>query len=149
MSKVRLSAPDRVLFRHELPVRISDMNYGNHLGHDHLVTLLHEARVRFFRAHEMSEVDIDGCGILLVDLAVSYRAQVFFGQTLYIDVGAGDVSSRGCDLIYRVTDKESGQLVALGKTGIVFFDYARQRVVNMPPRFAELISAPREGTTHD
>ena len=26
-------------------VRIADINYGNHLGHDRLVSLLHQARV--------------------------------------------------------------------------------------------------------
>lgn len=44
MERVRLSFPaDDVVHRHPLTVRITDMNYGRHLGHDTLVSLLHEA----------------------------------------------------------------------------------------------------------
>ncbi len=70
---------------------------------------------------------------------MTYRAQVFYGQTLRIEMAAGDVGARGCDLIYRVTDAKSGDLVGLAKTGIVFYDYERKMVVATPPSFAKLI----------
>lgn len=139
MARVRLTFPESVLFTHEIEVRISDLNYGNHLGHDSLVSMLHETRARFFRHFGMEEGDIEGAGILLVDLAVTYRAQVFYGQLLRIEVAAGDVGARGCDLIYRVTDATSGELVSLAKTGIVFYDYGLKKVVATPPSFARVL----------
>jgi acyl-CoA thioester hydrolase len=139
MSRVRIVFPDPPMFTHELDVRVSDLNYGNHLGHDSLVSLLHEARVRFFLHFDMEERNIDGVGILLVDLAVAYRAQVFHGQVLRIDVTTGDASAHGCDLIYRVTDRDAGKVVALARTGIVFYDYQERRVAEMPTRFRQLL----------
>ncbi len=139
MSRVRITFPDPPLFTCDLDVRVSDLNYGNHLGHDSLISLLHEARVRFFLNFEMEERNVDGVGILLVDLAVTYRAQVFHGQILRIDVTIGEPAARGCDLVYRVTDRGTGGVVALAKTGIVFYDYQEQRVADIPERFRALL----------
>ncbi len=49
MLVTKVPAITQCLFSATLEVRISDINYGNHLGHDSLVSLLHEARVRFLR----------------------------------------------------------------------------------------------------
>jgi 4-hydroxybenzoyl-CoA thioesterase len=89
----------------------------------------------------MEESDVDGLGIIVVDLAVQYRAQAFYGQTLKVEVAAADAGSRGCDLVYRASDRESGDVVALGKTGIVFFDYDSGKVRSMPARFRAVIGA--------
>ncbi len=141
MSRVRITFPEPPVFAHEIEVRVSDLNYGNHLGHDSLVSLLHEARVRFFRHFGMEERDIDGVGILLADLAVAYRAQVFYGQTLRIEIAIGEAGARSCDLVYRVTDRVTDGLVALAKTGIVFFDYEAKRMAQVPARFRRLLPA--------
>lgn len=143
MASVHIDYPERTLFMHEVPVRITDLNYGNHLGHDALVSILHEVRARFFLNFGMEEGDVEGFGILLADLAVRYKAQAFYGQILCVEVAVGDVASRGCDLLYRVTDRETGDLIALAKTGIVFFDYAENRVVGIPAAFLALVNGER------
>ena len=137
--RIRIEYPENTIFSHDQRVRITDLNYGNHLGHDTLVSLLHETRARFFAKNDMLEGDIDGVGMILVDLVVSYRAQAFFGQVLRIEMSVGAKTSRGCDLVYRVTDSQSGALIALAKTGLLFFDYQENRVALMPPRFATII----------
>ncbi len=139
MARVQIIYPERTLYSQDIPIRISDINYGKHLGHDTLVSLLHEARYGLFGHFGMSEADIDGAGILLVDLAVSYRAQVFHGQTLRVDVAVTDVVSRGCDMVYRVSDRETGKIVAMARTGILFYDYKAKQVVNMPGSFQAIL----------
>lgn len=141
MARVRLTFPEPALFTTDLPVRIADINYGNHLGHDRLISMLHEARVQFFGHLGFAEADVEGAGIILVDLAVSYREQVFHGQTLRVEMAAEDVRPRGFDLHYRVTTVPTAALIAQAKTGLLFFDYARKEVVAMPPRFAAALGA--------
>ena len=140
MTRIRIEFPEPVLFTQDIPVRITDLNYGNHLGHDVLVSLLHEARARFFRAQGHEEGNIEGAGILLVDLAVGYQSQVFYGQVLAVEIAAGDIGRSGCDLVYRVRDRDTGTAVALAKTGIVFYDYARHKVVPIPGSFRAAIT---------
>ncbi|MBD3333895.1 MAG: thioesterase [Candidatus Eisenbacteria bacterium] len=139
MARIQIDFPDRGVFECSLPVRITDLNYGNHLAHDTLVSILHEARVRFFRAFDMEEWDIDGNSLLVVDLGVTYRAQVFYGQTLRIEIAIDDPGTRGCDLLYRVTDEDSAEQIALAKTGIVFFDGENERVTRMPEKFQKVV----------
>lgn len=135
MSRVKINLPARFLFTTELSVRISDINYGGHLGNDALLSLIHEARIRFLREFGFSEFDVAGAGIIMVDSVVMYRSEAFQGDILVIDVAIGDMHPTGCDILYRVAEQSSGREVARVKTGIVFFDYTRRKIVPMPERF--------------
>lgn len=137
MARITLDMPDTYIFTTKLNTRISDINYGNHLGHDAVVTLLHEARLRLFNSFGFTEADVDGTSIILSDLCVVYKAQAFYGDPLKIDMAAGDFSRHGCDLLYRVTHAKTRSLIAEAKTGIVFFDYVKNRVSRVPRRFEE------------
>jgi acyl-CoA thioesterase FadM len=140
MARVRLELPAALPFVTELPVRITDVNYGGHLGNDALLSLLHEARCRFFQYYGFKETDIAGAGILMVDAAIAYRKEAFHGDVLRFEVGVAELHRTGCDIVYRVT--RGGDVVAEAKTGIVFFDYQRRKIVRTPPAFAALFPAP-------
>jgi acyl-CoA thioesterase FadM len=124
-------------FRTELTVRITDINYGGHLGNSNVLALMHEARVRFLKSFGYSEIDVEGFGTIMLDSVVIYKAQAFAGDVLQIEVAAGDFSRLGCDIFYRITKKEGGTEVALAKTGIAVFDYANQKRVSPPEAFVK------------
>jgi len=140
MPRIRLELPNRFHFRTSLTVRVTDLNYGKHLGNDAVLGLLHEARVRFLRSLGYSELDVEGVGILVADCAIVYKAQGYLGEELGIEIAVGDFTRAGCDLYYSVK-KDTGQELARAKTGIVFFDYARQAVCEVPGGFAEKFPA--------
>jgi acyl-CoA thioesterase FadM len=50
MARVRFEIQGPEVFRTRLRVRVDDVNYGGHLGNDAVLTLCHEARIRFFTA---------------------------------------------------------------------------------------------------
>jgi acyl-CoA thioesterase FadM len=141
MARVKLDLPEKFAFETELPVRITDINYGNHLGNAELLGLLHEARIRFLRRHGMSELDVGGCGLIMADAVLVYKAQAACGDVLCIQVAVQDGGSAGCDLVYRVTKVASGVEVARAKTGLVCFDYAAGKVVRCPEKFRALFPA--------
>jgi acyl-CoA thioesterase FadM len=140
MKRVRLAFPDRVLFSVEARVRIDDLNYGAHLAHDRLVSMLHDVRAQFFRHLGYEEWSTEGRPMMVLDLAVSYRAQAFFDQVLLVEVAAGEVGSRVCELLYRMSERSSGTVVALARTGIGFFDGERQRLAMVPEGFREALN---------
>lgn len=133
MNRIRIDLPDPLPWSTQLPVRISDINYGGHLGNDAVLSLVHEARVRFLRAMGFSERDVAGAGIIMVDAAIQYRSEAFHEELLTIGVGIASVEGSGCDLVYRVKCGE--REVARVKTGLVFFDYAARRPVRVPELF--------------
>lgn len=137
MARIKLEMPAIYPFRTELTVRITDINYGGHLGNSNVLALIHEARVRFLKSFGCSEIDVEGFGTIMLDSVVIYKAQAFAGDVLQIEVAAGDFSRLGCDIFYRITKKEGGAEVVLAKTGIAVFDYANQKRISPPEAFVK------------
>ena len=143
MSHVEIAYPETTNFSCQLTVRISDINYGNHLGHDGMITMIHEARILFFRSLGYSELDIEGVGTLIADLAITYKNEAFYGDMLEFDISVQKLGSKSCQLYYRINrvcDKqETRKLIALAKTGVVFFDFTQRKSVAIPVPFIESI----------
>lgn len=133
MARIKLALLKHFPFSTELGVRVGDLNYGNHLGNDSVLTLIHEARRRFLLSLGIEEIGADGIGFVIADAAVVYRAQAFYGDKLRIEVAAGDFGSRGCDFYYRVSQVADNRTVAEAKTGAVCFDFRAQKAVAFPP----------------
>lgn len=137
MPRIKIDLPDRFSFSTEIPVYIGHINYAHHLDNSVLLSLVSEARVRFFKSLGYSEMDVEGVGIIVADAAVQYLSEAFHGDVLSFEMGPADFNKYGCDLVYRVREKTSGREVARGKTGILFFDYAAKKPVAVPGRFIE------------
>jgi 4-hydroxybenzoyl-CoA thioesterase len=134
---MKIELPDTFQFETEIPIRISDINYGGHLGNDAVLSVIHEARVQFLKTKGFTESDVGGCGIILSDAAIVYASEAFHGETLVVEVTPGEWARTSCDLLYLLTDKKSGREVARARTLVVFYDYARKRPVKAPEAFAE------------
>lgn len=142
MPRTKLDVPPIFDFSTDIPVRITDINYGGHLGNDALLSILQEARLRFLQQYAYSEKDVEGRGIIMLDAVVLYRSEAFYGDTLTIEVAVSDVGNHGCDLLYRVTNLKTGKEVSRAKTSIAFFDYAKRKVVEVPEGFRTKFSPP-------
>jgi len=140
MGRVKLDLPDLFVFSTDLPVRITDINYGGHLGNDAVLSLMHEARVRFLGSSGFTEMDAGGPGIIMTDTVIVYRSEAFYGETIVVQVALGPFSRVGCDVFYRLSEKEADREVARAKTGIVFYDYGERRAVAVPETFRSAFS---------
>ena len=118
----------------EIPIRITDVNYGGHVGNDSLLSLIQEARLQFFKQYGYSEISIEGLGTIMADVSIEYKAEMFYGDMLQISVAIDGISRVGFDLFYLIEKKNAGGniLVAKAKTGILCFDYTARKVVSMP-----------------
>ncbi len=146
MSRLQLDLPGAFIFSTEIPVRITDINYGGHLGNDSMLSILHESRIRFLNSLGYSEQNIGGAGIIMADAVVQFKSEAFYGTVLRIDIGAGDIQNSSFDLYYKVVDAQTGKEIARAKTNIVIFDYSRRRPVAMPDVFRKKISPVSENT---
>ena len=135
LARIQIELPERFSFSTAITIYINHINYGNHLDNSALLSLVSEARVRFFKALGYSELDVEGYGIIVADAAVQYRTEAFHGEVLVFEMTAGDFNKYGCDLVYRVSEQATGREVARGKTGIMFFDYTAKKPVAVPAAF--------------
>ncbi|UOQ98452.1 thioesterase family protein [Hymenobacter sp. 5317J-9] len=137
MPRVKVALPDTFSFRTEIPVRITDLNYGGHLGNDALLGLLHEARVQFLRSLGL-ENDYDPVsklGLIMVDAAVEYKGEAFHGDVLRFNMAATDASKYGFDVVYHVHN-QAGREIARAKTGMLCFDYNVRKLRLLPAELA-------------
>jgi acyl-CoA thioester hydrolase len=137
MTRSRLPIPENFSFAVTLPVRITDINYGGHLGNDAVLGLLHEARIAFLAEAGYREMDVEGVGIIMTEALVQYRSEAFHGDMLRVEVAVTEIESHGCDILYRVTQNISGREVARARTSLAFFDYAQRKLSTVPPRFRQ------------
>ncbi len=141
MARIRLEIPDRLPFTTSLVIRVTDLNYGGHLGNDRLLSYVHEARARFLAERGISELDACGVGMAMVDAAILFKAEGFMGDRVEISVGCWDVSTRSWDFVYRLWMPDRKVLLAEAKTGMVAFDYTRKQVVLIPPGLRSILEA--------
>ena len=124
-------------------MRISDINYGGHLGNDAMLSVIHEARLRFLKTFGWSEFNICGTSLIMTDCAIVYKSEVFHGETLTIDVAIGDVTKTGFDFFYRIFNSDNSKEVGKAKTGVAFFDYQKKKVTSTPEGFLTKIQIPK------
>lgn len=132
MARVKVELPATFLFTVTIPVRITDLNYGAHLGNDALLGQLHEARVQLLAHLGLAEFDAaTRLGFIMADVAVEYKAEAFYGDVLHVAMGLADAHKYGFDLVYQVQNQH-GKEVARAKTGMLAFDYAARKLRVLP-----------------
>jgi len=135
MARIKLILPEKIHFTTFINIRITDINYGGHLGNDSVLGLIHEARVRLLADKGFTEGDIDGVGILMMDAVINFSAEGFYGDKLRIDVAVDEITNAGCDIYYRLVNIVDDKLVAKAKTNIVFYDYGSKKICRTPDKF--------------
>ena len=141
MARIKLSIPDKIISTVFIPVRITDINYGNHLGNDALVSLVHEARIQWLAQYHYSELNIEGTSLIMSDLAVEYIRESFYGDMLKISIAAGEVSRVGFEIYYLLETNRNGEqiTIAKAKTGMVCYDYTAKKVSVVPDKLKEML----------
>ena len=121
-----------VLFACNLQVRVADLNYGNHLGNDRILSYFHEVRVLWLSHHNLSEHDVGGCGLIMTGTNIEYLKQAHLHQFLTLTLGAREVGKARFTLVYKLTDDQTDQVIALGETNMACFNYQRQKPTRAP-----------------
>jgi len=136
-SSMNIKVPriENTIFSTLIEVRVSDINYGNHLGHDSAVSFFHEARVRFLKGLGYSELNIDGFGILITNLIVNYINEAFYSDKVTIKIGLGEVKKTSIDLIYNAQLYETDKMLANAITTITFYDFNKRKAARIPKGF--------------
>lgn len=140
MAKLIIEQPSKIHFTATIAVRITDLNYGGHVGNDTTLSIIHEARMQFLNHYGYSEMDVDGAGIIMRDSSVIYKAEIFYPQQLKVDVGVTEMGRSGFSLLYRITDANTDKEMARARTTLIFFDYNKRKPTRTPEKFKLLFS---------
>ena len=132
MARIRIETPEKYIFSTTIAVRISDINLARHVSWNAMFGIIDEASVQFWASLAYLDEKPGTTSHITVDAGVNYKKQAFYGQTLKVEIGPHDFSSKGFDLVFRVTDAASGEEIAIAKAGILCYDYESQKVIQIP-----------------
>ena len=142
MARVKIDIPKGILAIIIIPIRITDINYGNHVGNDSFVGILHEARVIWLSKHNYTELNIGNVGLIMSDIQIEFKKESFYGDIIEVQISAGEVSKIGFELYYQLfTTRNNERLLLLNaKTGMICYDYTYKKVAPIPVDFKKILT---------
>src|SRR5262249_46003571 len=134
MARIKIELPEKFSFETIIPIRITDLNYGHHVGNDTILSILHEARVQYLRHYDLDELDLAGIGLIMSDVAIEFKNEIFYGEKIIASVTVSEISKFLFDVYYKLEKENNDKriLVAIAKTGMVCYDYTAKKVASMP-----------------
>ena len=134
MARIRIELPNDFQFSTIIPVRITDLNYGGHVGNDNILSLIHEARVQWLMHHGYEEMNLAGVGLIMSDAAIEFKNELFYGDEIRASVRAGDFSKIGFEIFYKLEKQVSEKmaLVVVAKTNMICYQYEQKKIAHLP-----------------
>lgn len=133
MNRIKINLPEHFPFSTRLQIRVTDLNYGGHVGNDTVLSILQEARQQFLQSRGYSELQVAEFGLIMADAMVEYKKEMNHLDQIKIDIAATDFDKMGFDLYYRVVIEKNGEeiLAVRAKTGMMLFDYTTRKKASM------------------
>ena len=141
MARMRIELPQKSIASFTIPVRITDINYGNHLGNSSLVEIIHEARMQFLSQHGFTEMNAGGSSLIMSELSIEFKSESFYKDHLDVKIFVGEVSRVSFELFYSISVVRNtlSTIIANAKTGMVCFDYIEKKVVAVPAKLKKIL----------
>jgi acyl-CoA thioester hydrolase len=134
MPRIKIDLPNLFSFVTHIPIRITDLNYGGHVGNDNILSIIHEVRVQFLKDLGYEEMNLEGVGLIMSDAAIEFKNELFYGDSIKASVSAGNFSKIGFDIFYKLEKEMNGKniLVVTAKTAMVCYNYDLKKITVLP-----------------
>lgn len=134
MERIKITLPDTFNFSTNIKIRITDLNYGGHVGNDSFLSLIHEARQQFLNHFGYSELDIQGVSLIMTDASIEFKKELNYGDEIKISVTASGFDKYGFEIFYKleIINEKNKILASKAKTGMLCYDYTNKKLVTVP-----------------
>lgn len=140
MSKKTIILPLEFIFSTEYSVLYSDVNSANHLGADRVLPIAMEAQLRFIKHLGYADAtSFEDAGLIMAHSEVQYLAEAEYGDQLKIELAADNFRAKSFELLYRIMNISKGSEMARVVTTLLFFDYQKKGVIEIPETFLERV----------
>lgn len=125
-----------------MEIRVTDLNYGGHVGNDTILSLLQEARQQFLQSKGYAELEVESYGLIMADAIIEYKKELNHRDKIKIGVTAADFDKLGFDLYYQVLIINNGEevLAVRAKTGMMLYDYDAKKKVSLTDEIISKLS---------
>jgi acyl-CoA thioester hydrolase len=134
MERIKVNLPENFHFSTIIKIRITDLNYGGHVGNDSFLSLIHEARQQFLNHFGYSELKIENVSLIMADATIEFKKELNYGDEIKISVTASGFDKLGFDLFYKIEiiNNENFILAGKAKTGMLCYDYQNKKLMPVP-----------------
>jgi acyl-CoA thioester hydrolase len=134
MARMKIDMPTQWQYSTQLIVRVTDLNYGNHLANQQFLAYAQEARIGFFAAFGFTELDFGGVSLIQADAAITYKSEGHLGDNVGIEVAAVANGGSSFQVYYKFTNLTKKKPMAEIRTALVCFDYESGKPIALPKR---------------
>jgi acyl-CoA thioesterase FadM len=140
MARITIDLPTSFSFATHIPVRITDLNYGGHVGNDTILSLIHEARAQYLKQFGYDEKNIAGTSLIMSDVSIVFRSELFYGDVVRASVAVTEISRATFDIVYLLEKEADGKIVSIAhaKTCMTCFDYAKRKITSLPEEVKQI-----------
>ena len=142
MQRVKINLPDNFNFSTNIKIRITDLNYGGHVGNDSFLSLIHEARQQFFNFFGYAELKIENASLIMTDALIEFKNELNYGDEVKISVVADNFDKFGFDIFYKpeIVNNEVPILAGKAKTGMLCYNYESKKIMPLPEKAVAVLA---------
>ena len=118
---------------HEITVKVrfSETDAFGHVSNISYFIYLEEARIEFFRELGL-EMALDKWSVIMISANCVFYKQAYFDQRLKVASFVTKIGNSSFKIGHRITDEKSGELIAEGEAGAVYFNFGSQKSERIP-----------------
>lgn len=131
---MKLELPSKWQFKTALEVRVTDLNYGNHLANQQFLAYAQEARLKYFQQFNFTELDFGGVSLIQADAAITYKSEGHLGDSVQIELSAVQAGNSSFNVYYRFWNVTKQKLMAELRTAIVCYNYQTGKPIGIPEK---------------
>ena len=121
-----------------LRVRVSDLNYGNHVGYQNYFSFFQEARIAYLKQVGFSELDLGDCGIIVAEANCKYKRELYLNDAITVTCAVTKLKSKLFTMDYVILKDDAN--CAQGYTKNLCYDYQRKSITSLPEAFVAAIT---------
>lgn len=129
-------------YTNKVIIRVSDLNYGQHLGYAQLVSLLHQTRVQFLHQYALNEFNIENTQLLIKELEVSYTNEAFLLDELKFSLSFSQKKKTTMTLQYDIFNTTRNNNTAKATETCLFISNKTKKITRTPKFWQQFLSEP-------
>lgn len=115
-------------------VRFSETDALGHISNISYFIYLEQARIDFFEELGLG-TDIAEWKIILISAKCDFVRQGYFNQRLKVLTEVSRIGNSSFMMVHQIVDEKTGELIAKGEAGAVYFNFEIQKSERMPAEF--------------
>ena len=128
-------------FAAPITIRFRDLDAVGHVNNAVYFTYMEMARVEYFKQVGLLTDDFPSPFFIIAEANCQFKVPILMSTGLRIGVRVSRLGNSSFDMAYEFVDEATGQVLAVGRTVQVMFDYAVRRVVPLPDRWRQALTA--------